>query len=373
MDIWSILIVVLIVHGLFNLSLLLISLLKKYEAKNFYLVMITLLLIWYMLEFLAIRNTYKIPINIFYGTRYGAWLLLGPLTYYFFSSITKKNWSFKKWNILHILPFVVFVIVLPLLSGESLSQRQIHYGMLAVFDWRPKTVTWFEYVYSTIFYLQFIHLTIYLFFNLRYVNSYGKELKKVYSSVNNIQWLKIFNILLIGILLLVSVYLYLLFHSDSYTRSLDYIYVLPMGLFIYAISYKLSYHHWIPIKQTERYQSSSLKDTEKAKYIDTLEGVMNNEKPYLQNNLRLKDLADLIEVKQHHLSQLINEHYNCSFFDFVNRYRIEQAENLIISQPKTNLLQIAFDAGFNNKTSFVNAFKKFKGVTPSSFRKNYNA
>lgn len=373
MDIWSILIIILIVHGVFNLTLLSSSLIKKYDVKNTYLAIITVVLVWYLLEFLAIRNAYKVPINAFYGTRYGSWLLLGPLTYYFFNAATKKDWTFNKWNTFHLLPFIVFVIITPLLSGESLSQRQIHYGMLAVFDWRPKTVTVFEYVYSTVFYLQFIHLTTYLFFNLKSVNRYAKVLKNEYSSINNIRWLKIFNLLLICILVLVSIYLYILFYSNSYTRELDYIYVLPLGLFIYAISYKLSNHKWIPVKQTERYRSSNLKETEKSKYIDVLEEIMNSDKPYLQNDLRLKDLANLIDVNQHHLSQLINEHFQCSFFDFINQYRVDQAETLIISQPKTNLLQIAFDAGFNNKTSFINAFKKFKGMTPSNFRKNHTS
>ncbi len=368
MDIWSILIIILIFHGIFNLSLLSFSIIKKREAKNTYLAIITLLLVWYLLEFLSIRNTYKIPLNIFYGTRYGSWFLLGPLTYYFFSTVTNKSWKFGRFSALHLLPFVIFTVLVPIISNESLSLRQIHYGMLAVFDYRPKTVTAFEYLYSTIFYLQFIHLAIYLLLNLKITHSYAQKLKKEYSRVN-ITWLKVFNILLICILILVSAYLYILFASNIYTRDLDYIYVVPMGLFIYAISYKLSNQNWLPVKSTERYKSSNLKQDVKSKYINTLEKVMIADKPYLQNDLRLKDLASLIDINPHHLSQLINEHYNCSFFDFINQYRITQAEQLMISQPKTNLLQIAFDAGFNNKTSFVNAFKKFKGTTPSKFRK----
>ncbi len=96
---------------------------------------------------------------------------------------------------------------------------------------------------------------------------------------------------------------------------------------------------------------------------------MTEEKPYLQNELRLKDLADSTELTPHQLSHLINDHYKCSFFDFINEYRVKEAKVLIANKPKSTLLEIAFESGFNNKTSFVNAFKKFHGTTPSAFRK----
>jgi AraC-like DNA-binding protein len=241
--------------------------------------------------------------------------------------------------------------------------------MLAVFDYRPKTVTPFEYLYSTIFYLQFVHLAIYLILNSIIIQRYKTALKNEYSSITNLRWISIFNGLIVVILIFASAYLYILFQSDLYTRTLDYIYVVPIGLFVYAVSYKLSSQQWLPVTKNERYQSSSLKETEKSNYITQLEKLMSDEKPFLQNDLRLHHLAELLQVKSHHLSQLINQHYQCSFFDFVNQYRVEAAKKLIQQSPKATLLEIAFDAGFNNKTSFVNAFKKFTGQTPSSFRK----
>ena len=58
-----------------------------------------------------------------------------------------------------------------------------------------------------------------------------------------------------------------------------------------------------------------------------------------------------------------------TFFDFVNQKRVIAAQQLIENKPSASLLEIAFDSGFNNKTSFVNAFKKYAGMTPSAFRK----
>jgi AraC-like DNA-binding protein len=373
MDIWSILILILAVQGVFNLSLLVISALKKKQSGQWYLIFISIALLWFLLEFLSVRQTFKVPFNLFYGTRYGSWFLLGPLTFFFFRSITQKQWKLSWKQAWHFLPFLIFTIFIPIISNESLSYRQIHYGMLAVFDYRPKKVTPFEYLYSTIFYSQFIHLAIYLATNSIIIQRYKKALKNEYSSIKNLRWISVFNGLIIVIMVLSSTYLYILFQSDLYTRALDYIYVLPIGLFVYAVSYKLSSQQWLPITKNDRYQSSSLKEVEKTKYIQQLEQLMADQKPYLQNDLRLKHLAELLHIKSHHLSQLINEHYHHSFFDFINQYRVKAAEQFIKSSPKSTLLEIAFDAGFNNKTSFVNAFKKFNGQTPSVFRKQFQS
>ncbi len=372
MDVWSILIVVLVFQGFFNLTVLSLSFIKKRQQKDGYLILITVTLLWYLLEFLSVRTTYKIDINLFYGTRYGSWLLLGPLAYFFFRSATNSTWRFRYTHIIHLLPFLLFVVAIPWISNESLSQRQIHYGMLAVFDYRPKTVSGFEYVYSTIFYIQFIHLALYLLFNLKLISNYAKNLRKEYSTITDLAWLKGFNIILILILILASAYLYILFISDAYSRFLDYIYVVPMGLFMYAISYKLSNHTWLTVQTKKRYESSSLKENEKKKYTQVLETVMQDKQPFLQNDLRIRDLAALVDMNQHHLSQLINEHYQCSFFDFINKHRVQKAEEIIIAGSKKNLLQIAFESGFNNKTSFVNAFKKFRGTTPSKFKQAHS-
>jgi AraC-like DNA-binding protein len=58
-------------------------------------------------------------------------------------------------------------------------------------------------------------------------------------------------------------------------------------------------------------------------------------------------------------------------FDVINFQRVEEAKRLITIDDNLTLLEIAFKAGFNNKTSFTNAFKKFAGQTPLEFKKNH--
>ncbi|MEL7423898.1 MAG: helix-turn-helix domain-containing protein [Bacteroidota bacterium] len=370
LDIWSILILLFLAQGLYLLSALVLSTRERQRYWNRFLAGILLAVLWWLMEFLSVRNVLEIPLNAFYGTRYGSWLLLGPLTYFYFKSIIRQDWRFSTKDSLHFLPFFLLVLVIPFLSGESLSQRQIHYGMLAVFDYRPKVVTPFEYFYSTVFYLQFVHLAVYLLFNVKRIEEYGAALKNQAAQQNELQWLRLFNGLLLLALLFVSIFLYLLFQSDVYRRAMDYLYVLPLGLFVYAASYKLAGVQWTKVELPQnKYQGSSLKTEAKSQYLQQLEQLMKVQKPHLKPELRLKDLAEMLQIPTHHLSQLINEQYKRSFFDFINAYRVKEAQLLIQQQPEQTLLQIAFAAGFNNKTSFVNAFKKFVGRTPSAYRK----
>ncbi|MCF0063257.1 helix-turn-helix domain-containing protein [Dyadobacter chenwenxiniae] len=102
---------------------------------------------------------------------------------------------------------------------------------------------------------------------------------------------------------------------------------------------------------------------------DKLAHLMQAEKVYLDSALSLPVLAQKMSISIHELSYLINEVYGQNFFSFVNGYRIEEAKRLLLSEEfeKLNMLGIAFEAGFNSKTTFNTAFKKSTGQSPSEF------
>ncbi len=371
LDAWSIAILIIIFQGIFLLSVLLVSPQKRTKRGSIYLACVILMLIWLLAEFLAIRNTFEVSISIFYGTRYGSWFLLGPLTFFYFISITNAKWKFRGKELLHLVPFVIFVLIIPVLMDDIINKRQVDYGMLSVFDHRKKVISPIQYTYSFIFIIQFIHLGIYLFKNFRLIQNYSDSLKLEYATIDNtIKWARVFNVVLLFVLLFSIIFLYILLVTDIYRRPLDYIYVLPIGILFYSISYYLMNADWkLTDKKNGKYVKSSLKTENVAVYIEKLDNLISDKKIYLNNEIRLQDVAKMIDAKSHHLSQIINENFGSSFFDFINKYRVEEAKKRIVENPKYTLLQIAFDSGFNNKTSFVNAFKKFENKTPSAFRK----
>jgi AraC-like DNA-binding protein len=143
------------------------------------------------------------------------------------------------------------------------------------------------------------------------------------------------------------------------------------GLSFYLISHSrtLEQSHTEPAKK--KYEKSVLDLAIAEAAMPKLVQYMETEKPYLDSNLSLAQLANAVSLSTHHLSQLLNERQNQNFFDFVNQYRIEEIKRKLLHPAfaHVKIEEIAFETGFNSKSAFNTAFKKFTGTTPSEYRK----
>jgi AraC-like DNA-binding protein len=101
---------------------------------------------------------------------------------------------------------------------------------------------------------------------------------------------------------------------------------------------------------------------------------METEKPYLTPALTLEKLAIQMRIPARLLSNIINRHFNCHFFEFINSYRIDEAKHMLSNQNQSDktVLDIMLDVGFNSKATFNTLFKKKVGMTPSEYRKSVN-
>ncbi len=127
------------------------------------------------------------------------------------------------------------------------------------------------------------------------------------------------------------------------------------------------------IQQKELTESNSQKDVATNPEIKRLKKYMEREKPYLDSSLTLQKLAGQMEMSSRDLSILINHELGQHFFDFVNKYRVEEASKILENEEKSNLtiLEILYEVGFNSKSSFNTAFKKHTSLTPTQYRKNH--
>lgn len=100
----------------------------------------------------------------------------------------------------------------------------------------------------------------------------------------------------------------------------------------------------------------------------SLEGLLNEDKLYLNPNLRLPQVARLLGLSQNQLSAIINRTYQQGFNDYINRLRIDEAKALFRNKQHT-LLDIALQSGFNSQSMFNTTFKKITGMTPGRYRK----
>lgn len=118
-----------------------------------------------------------------------------------------------------------------------------------------------------------------------------------------------------------------------------------------------------------KYAKTGLNEDSSRQLKEKLEQFMEEKKPYLQPQIKIKDLADLMGQASHQISQVINESFGQNFYEFVNMYRVNEAKILLKSPEFKNytLTAIGFEVGFNSKSAFYNAFKKHTGTTPAKF------
>lgn len=113
---------------------------------------------------------------------------------------------------------------------------------------------------------------------------------------------------------------------------------------------------------------AALLSTEKMQLIASkLEHAMNQDKLFLLDNLSLNKLSETVCETENHISETLSQFLNTNFFQFVNGFRVEAAKMALEDRNKL-VTSIAYDVGFNSKSTFNTAFKKVVGYSPSAYR-----
>jgi AraC-like DNA-binding protein len=118
----------------------------------------------------------------------------------------------------------------------------------------------------------------------------------------------------------------------------------------------------------KRYEKSMLEGIDIHVIQDRLDELMRGDELFRDSEISLAAVAERLSITPHQLSQLLNERMDTKFWDFVNRYRIEEAKKLLRDNPDANIISVCFQVGFNTKSTFNSAFKKITGMTPREFK-----
>jgi len=118
------------------------------------------------------------------------------------------------------------------------------------------------------------------------------------------------------------------------------------------------------------YMKSGLNREEADVILKRLDQLMSDEKPWLEWELDLLTLADKMDVTTHKLSQVINEHLEKNFYDYINEFRLKEVKDRLMDSAynEQKILAVAYDCGFNSKSTFYTFFKKYEEMTPTQYR-----
>ena len=121
----------------------------------------------------------------------------------------------------------------------------------------------------------------------------------------------------------------------------------------------------------EKYQAKKIETTEETQLIADLKKAMETHQFHKNSNVKLNDIATVLHISSHKLSQLLNDNLGKNFALFINEYRVEEAKRLLQENNQYTLESIGFEAGFSSKSTFYATFKKLIGKTPAEFKKQF--
>lgn len=302
----------------------------------------------------------------------------GPFLYLYVRHQTDPALRFSWWNLLHFIPFLVFFTVSVIFRAKPIFDDLTGFFVVDRF-------ISLRIVYSVSFFLSITGYSILSFLEIRHHQSRLRDIVSYTPSKLTLNWLKILSATFyIGYLIV-----FLLGGFEMVAGLLPFDPYITVFIFITFFSFAYSFYAirqpviFDVIARSEadnqdnpevpgRYARSGLRDDQAGEYLQKLLEFMDREKPYLDSDLTIHDLARSTGIPRHYITEVLNEKYGRNFFTFINEYRVKEVISRLSDAKYQHytIIAIAFDSGFNSKSTFNSFFKSFAGKTPSQYRQD---
>lgn len=298
--------------------------------------------------------------------------LFGPVCFFYTLITFKSDFKFRWIQLLNLLPFLIHVVeFIPFFASSTATKLETYNTLMA----GDSLIMPIHSVLKTITALFYLLAQWYVF--LKYKPG---EFFKIKSNRHLVSWFSLFlinqSVLLVGLFINILTGFKLFDNPYHYTITVEtsYLYITAIALLFYP---EMLYGNPVDtsVKAKEKYTYSKLKTDEKSEILKNLNNYLQSKAmPFLDPKLSLVAVARILNVGAQQLSQVINERTNLNFNDYINTYRIEVAKEILMTTDynKLTIDAIAEKAGFNSKSPFYIAFKKYTGMTPRSFIKLQN-
>lgn len=373
------------IYLLCGMSVLGILMVLAYKKKSGALRQLLMLLLFqaflFFLLYFALNHSFYKLVGIAFLFGNGTGMFQGPIIYFFSKEIIREDRSLGKNFLLHLSPYLIKVLVYNIPTSLSLL-----FGLKPWFADFAASANTFANLSENFYLLFYAGLSLYTIKNI------GVKVKEEYSSTEEktLLWLKY---LVIGIAVLVlmdTVFGFVLMvYNDIPLKTFTTIILFGYLLLYLILGYKGVFQSRIllPAFLTDVNKPTELKTslltlddpTKEDRKFDNAEidrfkvglfSELDEKKAYLNERLKLSDLADAMNVSEKRLSQFINEVLDVNFFTLINTYRVDEVKKKIASgnYEHMSMVGIAFDSGFQSKSSFFRIFKQQTGISPAEFK-----
>ena len=310
--------------------------------------------------------------------------LLYPSFFLYIRSIVYKGLKLERRDLLHIIPYLIIVIIM--LFEYYLKPREVQLNIMT-----NNKIPWFIIFF---YYSLRIQGFFYLILLIRITYRYKKIVEENYSNIKNRNYKWIIQLTFVFTYFVIAALISNLLRfalNDSYEKIAFYFFATISLTFLIWLIYKVMSQPYLfngvdsNIKLLREYLVEKNNNVNKSlnqnvkndnKHFKELEAnlekfVTTNE-VFLNPSLTIFELAEGLNMKSIDLSSFLNKNLNKNFFDYINEYRIKRAMQILQDPNKKNLtvLEILYEVGFNSKSSFNTAFKKYTNLTPTQYRKN---
>lgn len=296
------------------------------------------------------------------------YFLLAPLLWFYAKELMGERVALNRQLFTHFAPFLITIFLSLTLKSSGLNLTHIRtldqqYRVIAI-------------AFGTILLMQF---SWYQFLIRQKWKIFQSQLQQEVSNQDHIDvsWVRFFMLvfLVLNIFFLFSLFATIHLPGGSWLPlSTAFLF----SVCVFALGYKGIVQRELVLHPDSSAKEEVKNSIEKNSIIidhqllHQLVEYMNTHKPYLNSELTLSDLAKNLKISRSQLSALINEGIGDNFYDFINKYRVEEVKRLMVdpAAKNYNLLGIALEAGFKSKSTFNLIFKRFTGLTPTEYRKN---
>ena len=301
-----------------------------------------------------------------------AYYIDGALLYLCFKALVFKDFSLTKIDLFHFIPLLAYITFIGLVFY---SKPQ---------DIRLEMINSESFVYSASYvYMEFLSKLIRVFYAIAcfsLISRYSSRLQDTNSNMEKIHlsWLRAlvigFLLVMVSEAILVAAKIINIYTNFSFSLFVNigltgyYITFALVNLLVFtAVRYFGAFEQVNEIKITKKVRDERFFQPELALSVDD---AIRGGQIYMDPDITLDKLAESLKILPRDLSSLINRHFGINFYEFINRYRIEEAKRMLTSEKyrATTITDIYLKVGFNSKSVFYTFFKKLEGMTPSQCR-----
>ncbi|TGJ98972.1 helix-turn-helix domain-containing protein [Leptospira langatensis] len=309
----------------------------------------------------------------------------GPLLFLYIRTLTEEGDSFRKWDLLHFLPFAILEILFAVhFFREGQEEIPPSPG-----EWRrPEKGFHFAGAFLS------VSMTVYSIWIFLLLNRHGKKLRDHFSNIDSIKDLRWMYWVLVLFMISTGIHWFLewVHVSDASPETFNPRVIRGAGVLAFSV-----FFCWFGVRQTvvythreldtfkgrkseeegptdpdeerRKYEKSGLREDKIPEYLKKIRDYMQNEKPYKESEFSIDSLSEGTGIPRFYITQILNETLKTNFYNFANEYRIKDVMNALqsSSEEKPNILRLALEYGFNSKSTFNTSFKKIVGKTPSQF------